>query len=96
MAEKKDEMGAVTHQLSQVDDDMNKHAKLWSRGMIQLYMIMGIGYLVSTLNGFDSSLMGSINAMKAYQNTFGLTGQGSSTGIIFIIYNLGQIAAFPL
>ncbi|CAN9104882.1 general substrate transporter [Alternaria alternata] len=116
MAEKKDEMGAVTHQLSQVDDDMNKHAnvkeanvasvaltaameaekpKLWSRGMIQLYMIMGIGYLVSTLNGFDSSLMGSINAMKAYQNTFGLTGQGSSTGIIFIIYNLGQIAAFP-
>jgi hypothetical protein len=70
--------------------------KLWSRGMIQLYMIMGIGYLVSTLNGFDSSLMGSINAMEAYQSTFGLTGQGSSTGIIFIIYNLGQIAAFPL
>lgn len=63
--------------------------------MLKLYGIMGIGYLVSTLNGFDSSLMGSINAMKAYQNTFGLTGEGSSTGIIFIIYNLGQIAAFP-
>jgi MFS family permease len=63
--------------------------------MIQLYAIMGIGYLVSTLNGFDSSLMGSINAMKAYQKTFNLTGEGSSTGIIFIIYNLGQIAAFP-
>ncbi|KAG9386300.1 Lactose permease [Pyrenophora tritici-repentis] len=70
--------------------------KLLSKGMIQLYMIMGIGYLVSTLNGFDSSLMGSINAMKGYQNTFGLTGAGSSTGIIFIIYNLGQIAAFPV
>jgi sugar porter (SP) family MFS transporter len=63
--------------------------------MIQLYGIMGIGYLVSTLNGFDSSLMGAINAMKSYQNTFGLTGEGSSAGIIFIIYNLGQIAAFP-
>jgi hypothetical protein len=25
MSEKKDEMGAVTHQLSQVDDDTNKH-----------------------------------------------------------------------
>ncbi|CAA9962223.1 hypothetical protein CFE70_005629 [Pyrenophora teres f. teres 0-1] len=69
--------------------------KLLSKGMIQLYMIMGVGYLVSTLNGFDSSLMGSINAMKGYQNTFGLSGAGSSTGIIFIIYNLGQIAAFP-
>jgi MFS family permease len=62
--------------------------------MIQLYGIMAISYLVSTLNGFDSSLMGAINAMKSYQTTFGLTGEGSSTGIIFIIYNLGQIAAF--
>ncbi|OKO99839.1 Lactose permease [Penicillium subrubescens] len=56
---------------------------------------MGIGYLVSTMNGFDSSLMGAINAMKPYQDSFGLTGAGSSTGLIFIIYNLGQIAAFP-
>jgi MFS family permease len=63
--------------------------------MIQLYGIMAIGYLVSTLNGFDSSLMGAINAMKSFQNTFELTGEGSSTGIIFIIYNCGQIAAFP-
>jgi MFS family permease len=38
---------------------------------------------------------GAINAMKTYQESFGLTGAGSSTGIIFIIYNLGQIAAFP-
>lgn len=68
---------------------------LLSRNMIQLYAIMGIGYLVSTMNGFDSSLMGAINAMDSYQATFGLTGKGSSTGIIFIIYNLGQIAAFP-
>jgi hypothetical protein len=64
--------------------------------MLQLYGIMGIGYLVSTLNGFDSSLMGAINAMQSFQDTFDLTGVGSSTGIIFIIYNLGQIAAFPL
>ncbi|KAJ2903647.1 hypothetical protein MKZ38_009590 [Zalerion maritima] len=66
-----------------------------SAGMIRLYMIMGIGYLVSTMNGFDSSLMGSINAMTPYQDTFGLDGEGSSTGIVFIIYSIGQIAAFP-
>lgn len=67
----------------------------WSKGMIRLYFIMGIGYLVSTMNGFDSSLMGAINAMKPYQQSFGLSGAGSSTGIVFIIYSLGQIAAFP-
>ena len=25
---------------------------IWSRNMLKLYMIMGIGYLVSTMNGF--------------------------------------------
>lgn len=33
--------------------------------------------------------------MTTYQESFNLTGAGSSTGIVFIIYNLGQIAAFP-
>jgi hypothetical protein len=69
--------------------------KLLSPSMLRLYMIMGIGYLVSTMNGFDSSLMGAINAMKPYQETFGLNGAGSTTGIIFIIYQIGQIASFP-
>ncbi|KAK6072044.1 hypothetical protein SCUP234_08715 [Seiridium cupressi] len=59
---------------------------LWSPNMRKLYAIMGIGY---------RSLMGSINAMTPYQETFGLSGAGSSAGIIFIIYNLGQIASFP-
>lgn len=68
---------------------------LWSPSMRKLYAIMAVGYLVSTMNGFDSSLMSSINAMSPYQHTFGLTGAGSETGIVFIIYNLGQIASFP-
>lgn len=44
----------------------------------------------------DSSLMGSINAMKPYQESFGLSGAGSSTGIVFIVYNLAQLVALPL
>lgn len=68
---------------------------MFSPGMLKLWAIMSIGYLVSTMNGFDSSLMGAINAMKPYQESFGLTGAGSTTGIVFITYNLGQIASFP-
>ena len=68
---------------------------LWSPNMRRLYIIMGVGYLVSTMNGFDSSLMSGINIMEEYQQTFGLKGEGSTTGIIFIIYQLGQIASFP-
>ncbi|KKY25198.1 putative lactose permease [Phaeomoniella chlamydospora] len=68
---------------------------LFHRSMWKLWFILSIGYIISTLNGFDSSLMGSINSMTSYQKSFGLSGAGSSTGIVFIIYNLGQIAAFP-
>jgi hypothetical protein len=30
---------------------------LFSKNMLQLYAIMSIGYLVSTMNGYDGSLM---------------------------------------
>ncbi len=70
--------------------------RLLSPNMLRLYIIMGIGYLVSTMNGFDSSLMGAINAMKPYQETFGLDGAGSATGIVFIIYQLGQVSQLLL
>ncbi|KAL5413134.1 hypothetical protein PMIN03_003912 [Paraphaeosphaeria minitans] len=66
-----------------------------SKSILQLCAILSVSYLVSTLNGFDSSLMGAINAMKSYQTTMGLSGEGPSTGIVFIVYQLGQIAAFP-
>jgi hypothetical protein len=49
---------------------------LLSKNMLKLYFIMSVGYLVSTMNGFDSSLMGAINAMTPYQESFGLSGAG--------------------
>ncbi|OLN87032.1 Lactose permease 19 [Colletotrichum chlorophyti] len=68
---------------------------LWSPNMLRLYAIFSIAYLVSTMNGFDSSLLGAQNAMPYYQKTFGLNGAGSTTGIVFMIYNVGQICSFP-
>ncbi|WYZ45806.1 hypothetical protein EsH8_IX_000031 [Colletotrichum jinshuiense] len=46
--------------------------KLSTRSFIRLYIVMAVGYLVSTIQGY-----------------------GSSTGVVFIIYNIAQIAAFP-
>ncbi|RPB15509.1 general substrate transporter [Morchella conica CCBAS932] len=68
---------------------------LWSKNSLKLYTCLAVGYLVSTMNGYDGSLMGAVNDMEQYQKSFGMNGKGSSTGIVFIIYNLGQIAAFP-
>ena len=43
------------------------------------------------MNGYDGSLMSSINAMDPYHKFFHVGMQGSGTGIIFAIYPVGNI-----
>ncbi|KAI1644085.1 uncharacterized protein F4817DRAFT_227314 [Daldinia loculata] len=58
-------------------------------GYIQLYLLAGMVFLCSTMNGFDSSLMSSINALPNYTKYFGLPAKGNaSTGIVFAIFQV--------
>tara|TARA_R110002060_G_scaffold77426_1_gene88896 strand:- start:524 stop:850 length:327 start_codon:yes stop_codon:yes gene_type:complete len=41
---------------------------LWSKSMLQLYFIMGIGYLVSTMNGFGKSILIAFNMLHHTNN----------------------------
>ncbi|RDW60059.1 putative hexose transport-related protein [Coleophoma crateriformis] len=52
-----------------------------------LYLILLVAFLNATSSGFDGALMGSINAESQYKNFFHLKETGSSTGIVFILYN---------
>jgi MFS family permease len=47
--------------------------------------------LNATSSGFDGSLLGSINAEPQYLNFFHLRSVGSSTGLVFILYNAASI-----
>lgn len=38
----------------------------WSKGAFHLYAVCLLVYLCSTMNGYDGSLMGSINAVPSY------------------------------
>ncbi|KAK2808955.1 hypothetical protein FQN50_004229 [Emmonsiellopsis sp. PD_5] len=61
-------------------------------GYIKLYLLAGMIFLCSTMNGFDSSLMGSINALPNYTKYFDLPENGNaSTGIVFAIFQVGQM-----
>ncbi|KAH8688541.1 general substrate transporter [Ilyonectria robusta] len=52
-------------------------------GYIKLYLLCSAVFLCSTMNGFDSSLMGSINALPNYTSYFNLPENGNaSTGIV--------------
>ena len=67
----------------------------WTARMFQLYLVLIPCFLCSCLNGYDGSLMSAINAMQAYYTFYGMKNSGSPTGITFVIYNIGGIAALP-
>ncbi|KUJ11142.1 putative lactose permease [Mollisia scopiformis] len=106
MASDEKDLGAASH-VNDIDNSSTDAILLateadtttyspWSRSMFRLYGVLAIAYLCGCLNGFDGSLMGAINAMKPYQNYFGIGSTGSSTGIVFAIYNIGSIPAVVL
>lgn len=64
--------------------------------MFKLYCFIGLGYLLSTIAGFDGSLMGGINGIPSYLKTFHIQQASVGTGIVFMITNIGTLAAFPL
>lgn len=39
----------------------------WTKPMFKLYYFLFVAFLSSTINGYDGSVMGGINAMKEYQ-----------------------------
>ncbi|EJT98561.1 sugar transporter [Dacryopinax primogenitus] len=64
----------------------------FGKGYLRMYLFCSLVYLCSTMNGFDGSLMGSINALPNYTNYYGLPSSGnSSTGIVFAIFFVGQM-----
>ncbi|GJC94336.1 lactose permease [Colletotrichum higginsianum] len=62
-------------------------------GYMKLYLLAGICFFCSTMNGYDSALLGSINALPNYTEYFGLPANGNaSTGIVFAIFQVGRVS----
>ncbi|TGZ78769.1 general substrate transporter [Ascodesmis nigricans] len=59
--------------------------------LLVLYCLCLVGTLNSCINGYDGSLMSSINAMEQYQDRFGMEPTGGRTGFVFAIYTIGNI-----
>ncbi|KAJ3760098.1 general substrate transporter [Lentinula raphanica] len=62
----------------------------WSKRAFKLYLIVMVGCLNAVSSGFDGSLMSGINAMNQYLDYFNYSGLGKSTGIVFMIYIVGN------
>jgi hypothetical protein len=53
-------------------DVEESHPSATSPYMLKLYAILSVGYFCIILQGYDSSLMGAINAMPQYLEYYGL------------------------
>ncbi|KAL2213005.1 hexose transport protein [Sarocladium strictum] len=62
-----------------------------SKTSFQLYAILLVAALNATASGFDGSIFSSINAMDQYKAYFHMKELGSTTGIIFMIYTIGNM-----
>ncbi|KAI0052176.1 general substrate transporter [Auriscalpium vulgare] len=68
------------------------HVDPWTRSALVIYACAGVAFLCSMGNGYDGSLMTAINGMPFYEKKFNQGSLGVSTGIIFSIYTVGQMA----
>ncbi|KAJ3922542.1 general substrate transporter [Lentinula edodes] len=69
---------------------LNTSLNPWNSRAFKLYLIVMIGFLNAVSSGFDGSLMSGINAMNQYLDYFDYSGLGKSTGIVFMIYIVGN------
>ncbi|KAJ5634041.1 hypothetical protein N7528_001883 [Penicillium herquei] len=68
----------------------------WSRTSIHLYFCIFVSFLCACANGYDGSLMSSIESMKHYQAVFhtGLT--GTKVSVVTSLYTVGSIVITPV
>ncbi|KAH8178511.1 sugar transporter domain-containing protein [Sarocladium implicatum] len=73
-------------------NDPDQRPNPWGQGHLKLYFFCFIIYFCSSMNGYDGSLMGSINVLPEYQKYYDInTNEGATTGLVFSIFQVGQM-----
>jgi sugar porter (SP) family MFS transporter len=62
----------------------------WSKNMLQLYLVLCVGYLCSATSGFDANTFGGLLAMPEFTSYF-LDRGGSLEGLVTSLYVIGNM-----
>lgn len=75
------------------DATAKQKPSLWTWRMGQLSLILLLATLNAAVNGYDGSVMGSINSYAQYRSYFGfsLTEGTPATGIVYAIFTIGNL-----
>lgn len=69
--------------------------KPFSKLMIKLYAFCLVGFLCSSMNGYDGSLMGNLLVLTPFQRHFGSEVDGSEAALVTAMYQMGSVCALP-
>ncbi|RFN48915.1 lactose permease [Fusarium flagelliforme] len=67
----------------------------WSRGQILIYCFSFVGFLCSTMNGYDGSLINNLLQNPWFREKYGVESSGIWAGIVSAMYQIGGVVALP-
>lgn len=67
----------------------------WSRGQIFIYCFSFVGFLCSTMNGYDGSLINNLLQNPWFREKYGVESSGIWAGIVSAMYQIGGVVALP-
>ncbi|OAA62173.1 General substrate transporter [Cordyceps fumosorosea ARSEF 2679] len=70
--------------------------RTWAPGMVLVYLFSVVGFLCSTMNGYDASLINNLLQNHDFQATYRVGHDGLGAGIVAAMYQIGGVAVLPL
>lgn len=68
---------------------------IYSKNILKLYGICFVMFLLSTMHGYDGSLMGSMLVMQTFLQEFGAHDVGVKSALITAMYQIGGVCSLP-
>ena len=69
--------------------------RTFTSATLMLYSFFAVGFLCSTMNGFDASLLNGLLQNEDFKTYFHGANTGIWVGIVAFLYQIGSIAATP-
>ncbi|KAM5367892.1 hypothetical protein ACJZ2D_009803 [Fusarium nematophilum] len=67
----------------------------WSKGQLFIYLFSLVGFLCSTMNGYDGSLINNLLQNPWFREKYGVDNSGIWAGIVSSMYQIGGVVALP-
>ncbi|KAM3511471.1 hypothetical protein MY11210_004898 [Beauveria gryllotalpidicola] len=68
----------------------------WAPRMVMVYLFSVVGFLCSTMNGYDASLINNLLQNHDFQATHAVGRDGLGAGLVAAMYQIGGVAVLPL